>query len=183
LQKQQGTSQASPHITGIVALLLQKNKYLTYENVVSVLKATAVAPANPPANSVNLWGSGKVNALAAMSAIPPAVDCATLARLTGYDCEGNRVLQYELMSPYPNPFNPSTTIAFRIAKQEMVELSIFDVLGRHIRTITRDVLPEGFHSVVWDGADDQGRVVSSGVYYSRLATAGYTSTNKLLMMK
>jgi flagellar hook assembly protein FlgD len=65
----------------------------------------------------------------------------------------------------------------------MVELSIFDVLGRHIRTITRDVLPEGVHSVVWDGADDQGRVVSSGVYYSRLATAGYTSTNKLLMMK
>jgi minor extracellular serine protease Vpr len=183
LQKQQGTSQASPHITGIVALMLQKNRYLTYENVVTVLKNTAALPSNPPANSQNLWGSGKVNALAAMNAIPAGMDCAALARYTGFDCEGNRLLHYELFASYPNPFNPSTTIAFQLKKGGKIDLAIFDVLGRRIRTIASDELPEGYHSMIWDGLDDHGRQASSGVYYARLAASGFSAANKLLMLK
>ena len=183
LQKQQGTSQAAPHVTGIVALMLQKNNYLTYDNVVTVLKATSTPPQAPPVNSQNLWGAGRVNALSAMLAIPPSVDCATLAKQTGYDCDGNRVADYRLMAAYPNPFNPSTTIGFRIGNQEGVDLAIFDVLGRRVRTITHDILPEGLHTVVWDGMDDLGRSVASGVYYTRLVTQNFSSSGKLLLVR
>jgi subtilisin family serine protease len=178
LQKQQGTSQASPHVTGIVALMLQRNKFLTYENVVSLLSSTATA-----AGTANLWGAGKVRALNAMLATPAGIDCQTQAKLTGFDCDGNRVLQYQLMNAYPNPFNPATTIGFRIGAQEKVDLAIYDVLGRKIRMITNDILPEGLHNVVWDGVDDQGRQVATGVYYTRLVTPGFSSSSKLLMVK
>ncbi|MEK9139294.1 MAG: S8 family serine peptidase, partial [Bacteroidota bacterium] len=178
LQKQQGTSQASPHVTGIVALMLQRNKFLTYENVVSLLSSTATA-----AGTVNLWGAGKVRALNAMLATPAGIDCQTQAKLTGIDCDGNRVLRYQLLNAYPNPFNPATTIGFRIGTQEKVDLAIYDILGRRIRMITNDILPEGLHNVVWDGVDDQGRQVSSGVYYTRLVTPSFSSSSKLLMVK
>lgn len=178
LQKQQGTSQASPHVAGIVALLLEKNKYLTYGNVVSLLSTTAT-----PAGTANTHGAGKVNALNALLATPPAVDCATLAELTGFDCDGNRVLAYELMEAYPNPFNPATTIGFRLANPEKVTLAVYDILGRHVRTLTSDLLGAGLHNVVWDGTNEDGHTVASGVYLSRLVTPSYSATRRLVLLK
>ncbi|HET6271403.1 MAG TPA: S8 family serine peptidase [Bacteroidota bacterium] len=178
LQKQQGTSQASPHVAGIVALLLERNKYLTYENVVSLLGTTAT-----PAGTPNTYGAGKVNALNALIATPPAVDCVTLAKMTGFDCNGNRVLAYELLEAYPNPFNPATTIGFRLANPEQVTLAVYDMLGRQVRVLSSDLLGEGLHNVVWDGRSDDGSVVASGVYFSRLATPTFTATNRLVLLK
>lgn len=178
LQKLQGTSMASPHVAGIVALMLERNRYLTYENVISILKSTAA-----PAGAANTYGAGKVNALSALLATPPGVDCATITKMTGYDCLGNKVLAYELFDAYPNPFNPTTTLSFRIAKTEQVELAIFDVLGRAVKTLTNEPIAEGFHTSVWDGTNDVGKTVASGVYFARLSTPSFTSSRRLVLLK
>ncbi|MBM2846656.1 MAG: Por secretion system C-terminal sorting protein, partial [Bacteroidetes bacterium] len=102
-----------------------------------------------PAGTPNTHGAGKVNALNALLATPPAVDCVTLAKMTGFDCDGNRVLAYELLEAYPNPFNPATTIGFRLANPEQVTLAVYDVLGRQVRVLSSDLLGEGLHNVVW----------------------------------
>ena len=178
LQKEQGTSQASPHVTGIVALMLEKNKYLTYENVLSLLSSTAL-----PSGEANLFGAGKVRALNALQATPAGVDCASIGKLTGYDCEGNRVLSYQLMDAYPNPFNPATTITYRMAKPEYVTLVVYDMLGRLVKTLQHDLVSEGQHLALWDGSDDGGRRVASGFYFTRLSTAGFEASNRLLLLK
>lgn len=180
LQKLQGTSMASPHIAGIVALMLERNKFLTYENVFNLLTSTA-RPVGPSPN--NTYGAGKIDALNVMLAVPPSVDCVTLAKLSGVDCSGNRVTEYELLDAYPNPFNPATTIAFRIGKQEKVNLAVYDMLGRLVKTLVDEELPSGVHQVVWDATDNSGKLVASGVYHTRLSTPSVLTSNRLVLIR
>jgi minor extracellular serine protease Vpr len=178
LQKQQGTSQASPHVTGIVGLMLQRNKFLTYENVVSLLSSTAT-----PVAVGNLWGAGKVHALNAMLATPPGVDCVMLSKITGFDCDGNKLYTHQIYPAYPNPFNPTTTIVFQMEKQQNVEVTIYDMLGRRVKTLVNEVRDGGMHNVVWDGTNDQGRQAASGVYLTRLSTGDFVASNRLMLLK
>jgi subtilisin family serine protease len=179
LQKLEGTSMAAPHVTGIVALLLQRNRYLTYENVVSLISSTATQVGVPG----NTHGAGKVNALAALLATPPGVDCATLARTTGVDCDGNRIVRYELLDAHPNPFNPSTTISFGLANAEHADLAVYDILGRRVTTLVNGMTTEGQRNIAWDGTSDTGVHVASGVYFVRLVTPGFHASRRLVMLK
>jgi hypothetical protein len=180
LQKLQGTSMASPHIAGIVALMLQKNRYLTYENVIALLTGTARSTGGNPNNS---FGAGKVDALAALNATPVGVDCANLARITGIDCEGNRIYSYALLDAYPNPFNPSTTLSYILEKPELTELIVFDVLGKPVRTLVDEPRTAGLHTAMWDGRDDEGSSVASGMYFVRLLTPSYFRINRIVLTK
>ena len=85
---------------------------------------------------------------------------------------------------YPNPFNPTTTIAYSIAEPGHVYLRIYNVAGQLVRTLVDEVLaPEGVRPVAWNGLDDSGQPVSSGVYFCRLETKGFTQTKKLVLLK
>ncbi|HER43764.1 MAG TPA: T9SS type A sorting domain-containing protein, partial [Candidatus Eisenbacteria bacterium] len=84
---------------------------------------------------------------------------------------------------FPNPFNPSTTIAFDLPRRSRVNLSIYDVQGRPVRTVSDGILPEGRREVVWDGRDEQGNVVSSGVYFYRLTSGDHSLTRKMVLLK
>jgi len=180
LVKLQGTSMASPHITGIVALMLQRNRYLTYENVFNFLTSTA-RPVGPSPN--NTFGSGKVDALNAVLAVPPAVDCQTLGKIAGIDCDGNVIGDYQLINAYPNPFNPATTIGFRVARREKVTIAVFDLLGRRVKTLINEELPAGYHQTVWDGTDENAHGVASGVYHVRLVTPSYNGSSRLVLIR
>jgi hypothetical protein len=158
--------------------MLERNKYLTYENVFSLLTGTATA-----AGPANTYGAGKVNALNAMLATPAGLDCATISKLTGYDCDGNRVFSYQLEDAYPNPFNPSTSIGFRLLKSERADLEVYDVLGRLVRTLTNEVISEGYHTVVWDGKDDRGKDAASGVYFYHLSTPSFSAAHRLVLVR
>lgn len=81
---------------------------------------------------------------------------------------------YLLEQNYPNPFNAGTTIPLQIAgdASRMVCLEIFDVLGRSVRTLMSESASAGNHSLFWDGRDDRGSIVSSGVYFARLRVDG-----------
>jgi hypothetical protein len=84
----------------------------------------------------------------------------------------------------PNPFNPVTTIHFDLAREGHVSLHIYDVAGRLVRTLVDESLTAGFdHRATWNGLDDAGTHVASGVYFYRLVAADRTATRKMVVMK
>lgn len=83
----------------------------------------------------------------------------------------------------PNPFNPTTTIRFDVVRQGHVTLRVYDVSGRLVRTLIDQFLSPDRYSVVWDGTDDQGRQVPTGVYFDRLHTPDAVHTRKLVLIK
>jgi hypothetical protein len=83
----------------------------------------------------------------------------------------------------PNPFNPTTTIRFSLARATRVEILIYDVGGRHVRTLVDGVREAGLHSVVWNGADDGGRPVGSGVFWYQMRAGEYRSNKKMVVLK
>jgi Right handed beta helix region len=83
----------------------------------------------------------------------------------------------------PNPFNPSTTIRFAIPSATGVRLEIFGVDGSHVRTVLAEKLVGGVYNRAWDGRDDEGKVVSSGVYFCRLAAGKQQLTRKMVLAR
>jgi hypothetical protein len=85
---------------------------------------------------------------------------------------------------YPNPFNPVTTIEYAVRAPVHVSLVVYDAAGAHVRTLVdRDVAPDGVQRVEWNGRDDRGNPVASGVYFYRLTAGDFTRTNKLVLLK
>ncbi len=88
-----------------------------------------------------------------------------------------------LLGNYPNPFNPSTTISFSLKEKTKVKLEVYNVLGQKVRTLVEKDLPAGMNQVNWNGVDNSGRSVSSGVYFMRMEAGRYSSTKKMIMIK
>jgi tetratricopeptide (TPR) repeat protein len=93
--------------------------------------------------------------------------------------------EYALRDNYPNPFNPHTTLAFDLPEEARVTLTIYDITGRQVMTLTRDeAFPAGFHQIRWDGQNAAGRPVSSGVYlYAMKTSTGFQRIKKMVMVK
>lgn len=90
---------------------------------------------------------------------------------------------FKLSQNYPNPFNPTTRIDFDMAKEEDVQLKVYNILGQHVRTLFRGRKDAGHHTVYWDSANDNGYQVSSGVYIYRMSTREATFTRKMLLIR
>ncbi len=88
-----------------------------------------------------------------------------------------------LRQNYPNPFNAMTVIRFGIRSESRVTLKIYNILGQEIRTLVDDRMPEGMHSVSWDGLDRFGRSVASGLYVYRMKAGSHTKVSKMLLIK
>ena len=84
---------------------------------------------------------------------------------------------------YPNPFNPTTSIEFDLESYDHVKLIVYDINGRHIRTLADNYFSSGTHKFIWNSLDDYGSKVSSGVYIYRLITSDNISTKKMLLLK
>ena len=89
----------------------------------------------------------------------------------------------ELKGNYPNPFNPTTTINFSIAKSDLVTLDIYNSRGQKVRTLVNDNLSAGEHNIVWNGKDKNSRSVNSGVYFYKIKSGKFTSTKKMILLK
>ena len=83
----------------------------------------------------------------------------------------------------PNPFNPATEISFSLPRAQEIELRIYDLEGRVVRTLVDGRVESGIHTVTWRGGDDQGARVASGLYFYRLVTADGTMTKKMTLLK
>jgi hypothetical protein len=87
------------------------------------------------------------------------------------------------LTAYPNPFNPTTTISFTLPRNLRASVVVFDVQGRVVDVIEDRQFDAGLQSVVWDGTDSRGRLVSSGVYFYRLNADGKALTRRLVLLK
>lgn len=92
-------------------------------------------------------------------------------------------LAYHLDQNYPNPFNPTTTIEYSIPKAGQVRIAVFDILGNRIKTLVNSRQQAGRYTVSWNGVNDEGREVSTGIYFYRIRTRNYTSIRKMVFEK
>ncbi len=101
------------------------------------------------------------------------------------EAENEIILQAETKCVcYPNPFNPSTTINFSIPKESNVELSIFNIKGQKVKILVHNEFTKGYHSIIWNGDDESGKPVSSGLYLYKLNVDGKTKVvKKCLLLK
>ncbi len=91
--------------------------------------------------------------------------------------------RFRLHQNYPNPFNPITRIRFEVPRPERVRIEIYNVLGKRVRTLVDRPFDAGYHEVVWDGTDDYGRQVSSGIYYYRAVCGGKSHIRKMALLR
>ena len=91
--------------------------------------------------------------------------------------------EFGLSQNYPNPFNPSTKINYQLPMSSRVTVTIYDVLGREIRTLVAGVRPAGTHRVLWDGRDAGGQQVESGVYFVRMRAGKITKTRRVILLR
>ena len=84
---------------------------------------------------------------------------------------------------YPNPFNPTTTIEYSIARDAHVSLAIYNVRGERVRNLVDAFQKRDDYRAVWDGTDSRGNDVASGVYFYRLKTAGFEKSKKLVLLR
>jgi flagellar hook assembly protein FlgD len=87
------------------------------------------------------------------------------------------------MWAYPNPFNPETTIGFRLDRAEMVRLTVYDAAGRVVRNLLQRGMSAGIHTVRFAPTDEAGIGLASGVYFYRLETPSVKATRKLVLLK
>jgi flagellar hook assembly protein FlgD len=84
---------------------------------------------------------------------------------------------------YPNPFNPETTISFDMPKTDAAKLEVYNVKGQLVKTLFDGTAAFGRNSMIWNGTDNSGSAVTSGVYFYRLTTDGHSETRKMMLMK
>ncbi len=90
---------------------------------------------------------------------------------------------YKLYNNYPNPFNPSTKIGFELPKDSHVKLVIYDIVGRDVAQVTDADYPAGYTELTWNGTNNHGTIVSSGVYFYRISADKWNKVMKMLMIK
>ena len=83
----------------------------------------------------------------------------------------------------PNAFNPRTNIRFAVAKEGRARLVVYDLRGRVVRTLVDEVLRPDVYTRVWDGTDDRGQTVSSGIYLYRLESEGFVAARKMTLLR
>jgi hypothetical protein len=88
-----------------------------------------------------------------------------------------------LAQNYPNPFNPVTTIRYGLPSEQVVQLQIFDINGKHVKTLTHESQPAGYYTIQWDGHSQSGHPVSSGLYICHLKSGDYSSSKKIMFVK
>jgi len=89
----------------------------------------------------------------------------------------------ELIGCYPNPFNPSTTIKFSLDSPQHVMIQIFDISGRNVGNLVDDIRNKGTYTVSWNGTDNHGNSLASGVYLIQMKAGTYAVTRKVMMLK
>jgi hypothetical protein len=90
---------------------------------------------------------------------------------------------FALFQNYPNPFNQTTRIEFSVSKSSFVNLTIYDILGRRVRTLVSEHLSPGYKSVSWDGRNNEGKEVASGIYFYQVRMGNMEQQKKMLVLK
>ncbi len=169
-----GTSMATPAAAGAAALLLARSGWASAgpTQVRDHLRATARADGFTGDTPNNSWGYGKLDILSLLSMSPTAAEFSESPRA-----------RYSLSNAAPNPFNPSTSVTLDLLRDALVTAGVHDVTGRRVRSLTSRLLPAGSHRIAWDGRDDRGTALASGVYYVVISMEGDRVSRKVTLLK
>lgn len=163
----QGTSMASPHAAGVIALMLQANPNLDYAGIAEIFEQTATKDSQTGEEANMVWGHGKIDALRALQITTNvSVEQGILPSKT------------ELHQNYPNPFNPNTIISFTLAQNAEVSLEIFNVLGQKVMQFDQRTFTAGMHSFSVDASN-----LAGGVYMYRLQAGSFSETKMMTLLK
>ena len=91
--------------------------------------------------------------------------------------------EFDIRQNYPNPFNPTTVIEYALPKAAPVNIHIFNILGQKVRNLVDETQEPGFKTVSWDGKDDSGREVGSGIYFYRIVAGSFVKCRKMALLK
>ena len=117
-------------------------------------------------------------------AIKFTTDSAVVVSVRGGEIPENLIPdKYTLEQNYPNPFNPETHIRYSIPEAGFISLKIYRIDGQLVKVLSDDFQPAGVYEKIWDGTNDRGMKVSSGVYFYRLSTDRYSQVRKMLFIK
>lgn len=92
-------------------------------------------------------------------------------------------VQFNLSQNFPNPFNPTTTIQYTLSEQTHVSLAVYNLLGQRVRTLINEKKPAGRYRVLWNGLNDSGSMVGTGIYFYRIQAGDYVDIKKMVYMK
>ncbi len=90
---------------------------------------------------------------------------------------------YSLLQNYPNPFNPVTTLRYDLPENSYVNITIYDMLGREVKTMVNQVQNAGYRSIIWDATNDFGKPMSAGIYLYQIQAGEYLQTKKMVLLK
>jgi serine protease AprX len=165
-----GTSFSCPLAAGAAALVLKAYPAASPMQILGALKATANNAATPN----NLVGWGILNAAAAIDYLQASGVTPNPVFPEGFSLSQN----------FPNPFNPATTIRYGLPEASTVSLKIYDVMGREVRLLFAGHQTASSYTLQWDGTDDAGRAVSSGMYIYRLTSdRGFSAARSMVLLK
>ena len=91
--------------------------------------------------------------------------------------------QYTVYQNYPNPFNPVTTLRYDLPENGLVNITIYDMLGREVKTLINQTQDAGYRSIIWDATNDYGKPVSAGIYLYQIQAGEYMQTKKMVLLK
>jgi hypothetical protein len=107
--------------------------------------------------------------------------------IVGIDQPGSHIQQvpneFKLLQNYPNPFNPVTTLRYDLPEQSLVTITIYDMLGREVKTLINQIQDTGYRSVIWNATNDYGKPVSAGVYLYKIQAGEFVQTKKMVLLK
>ena len=163
----QGTSVSAPIVTGVVALLFERDPGLDAAEVKQLLFSTGRSDATTGPVPNNNWGYGKID--------------ASVATDVGNIVDHQSPVDFKVFPNYPNPFATQTLFRYELPvtlMKEFVEIKIYDTLGREVRT-----LHGNSKDAKWDGKGAQGQLLSSGVYYYKIFAGNHTAHGKVLLLR
>ena len=173
---QGGTSQASPHVAGSLALMLEAKPDLTYEEALTYLTEAAQTNAFTGEVPNNTVGAGYLDAHEAIkrvAGIPTSADSFTDV-LPG---------SVSILGTYPNPFVESATIEYALTYTAPAHIQVYNLVGQRIKTLVNEMHSAGTYTVSWDGTNEAGLKVASGTYYVIIETDKTVETGSIVVVR
>jgi hypothetical protein len=139
-----------------------------------------------PPTIYDLNKDGKKDILLSMDIYPPPYISYILVQdiITSSSNDASLISnKFDLLQNYPNPFNPSTQIKVVIKEQSNIQIAVYNILGKEIKTLLNENLPAGEYTIEWNGKDNEGNDLSGGVYFIQMIAGDYHKTIKTILLK
>jgi hypothetical protein len=171
-----GTDDLTPDSLGLI-YLQEKEKAPPLDTIIinmdSVINANKMNPSN-----INTIKNSYKNARLIEKILKEGADLNK-----GEIINPNIPKEFSLSQNYPNPFNPKTNIEYGLKQDVQVKITVYDIMGRIVKTLVNEYQTAGYKSVIWDGTNSSNSEISSGVYFYKIEAGSFVSTKKMLLLK